>query len=329
VIMKTAVLIIFWAISWVALISIFTGSGEWQKIDYLYTSVFIVTLLIPSTVNDWYLRPRLLNKGRYWLYFTLLIALVFAGALLNQELFDKFIDYILPGYYFISYYEYFDIVKFFGAFLSLTTLIGLSIEWFQLQQVEKEKAGAEFRALVNQVNPHFLFNSLTVLYTLSLRDSKETSAAIIKLSDILRYVIYQSSQATVTLGSEARLVRDFIDLQRYRVHPTTRIEISEKIDNESTLVSPMLFLPLVENSFKHGVHGEIENAFVSIGLQEEGGVVNFTITNNKPGNGNAKSMEGIGLKNLRERLSLIYRGRHEFTISETATTFNITMKVRP
>lgn len=326
--MKTSILVIFWGIAWMVLISIFAGSGEWQKIDYIYTSVFMMTLLIPSTVNDWYLRPRILNKGKYWLYFPLLIVLVLAGAFINQQLFDKFIDYILPGYYFISYYEYLDIVKFFAGFLGLTTLLGLSIEWFQLQQLEKEKAGAEFKSLVNQVNPHFLFNSLTVLYTLSLKDSKETSAAIIKLSDILRYAIYQSSQATVTLGSEARLLRDYIDLQRYRVHPTTQIEISEKIGNDNVLVSPMLFLPLVENSFKHGVHGEIVNAFVNIALHENGGVVNFTISNNKPIQ-KEKSMEGIGLKNLRERLSLIYPGHHAFTISDTDTTFTITMQIRP
>lgn len=328
--MKTVILGVFWAMSWLALISIFAGSGPWEKIDYIYTSVFVVTLLIPATANDWYLRPRILNKGKYWLYFILLIGVVLAGAFLNQELFDKFIDYILPGYYFISYYEYFDIVKFFGAFLGLTTLLGLSIEWFQLQRLEKEKAGAEFRALVSQVNPHFLFNSLTVLYTLSLKDSKkETSAAIIKLSDILRYVIYQTSQSTVTLGSEAKLLRDYIDLHRYRVHPTTRIDLTETIKDQEIKVSPMLFLPLIENSFKHGVHGETENAFVSISLHEEGGVINFTITNNKPVGEKVKSMEGIGLKNLRDRLSLAYPGRYELRISETATTFSVTMQIRP
>lgn len=323
--MKLVVQLVFWGMSWLILINIFAGSAEWHKIDYIYTSIFVVTLLIPTTVNDWFLRPRILSKGKYRLYFILLISVVFAGAFLNQELFDKFIDYVLPGYYFISYYEYFDIVKFFAAFVGISTLIEFSIERFRL---EKQKADAEFRALANQVNPHFLFNSLTVLYGLSIQSPKETSPAIIKLSDILRYVIYQSSKPTVTLGSEAQLLRDYIDLQRYRVHPTTQIDISESIENENTPLSPMLFLPLIENSFKHGVHGETENAFVNIRLQEEGGVVNFTISNNKPGGSKSKSMEGIGLKNLRDRLSLIYPGRHQFKISETETAFTITMQVK-
>lgn len=323
--MKLTVQLLFLVITWLVLISIFAGSGAWQKIDYIYTSVFVATLLIPSTINDWYLRPRILNNGKYWLYFVCLAVLVLAGAFFNQALFDKFIDYILPGYYFISYYEYFDIVKFFAAFVVLGTLIGFSIEWFQLQ---KARSDAEFKALASQVNPHFLFNSLTVLYTLSLKDSKETSSAVIKLSDILRYVIYQSSQKTVTLGSEAKLIHDYIDLHRYRVHPTTRMEFTETIKDENTLVSPMLFLPLVENSFKHGVHGEMENAFVKIGLHEDGGVINFTIANNKPAD-TRTSTGGIGLKNLRDRLSLLYPGKHKFAISDTGDNFSIRMEIRP
>lgn len=323
--MKLSVLILFWVTSWVALFSIFAGPGEWAEIDFIYTTIFFVTLLIPASLNDWYLRPRLLNNERYWLYFASLIAAILAGAFINQELFDRFIDVVLPGYYFISYYEYFDIVKFFAAFVGLATLLGFSIERFQLQ---KAKADAELKALTSQVNPHFLFNSLTVLYGLSVQQSKDTSPAILKLSDILRYVIYQSSQSTVTIGSEARLIRDYFDLQRYRVHPTTRIDFKEDIHNEATAVCPMLFLPLIENSFKHGVHGATSQAFVTVRLQEAAGVVKFTIANNKPEIAGGKSRNGIGLKNLRDRLSLVYPGRHSFAISETSDSFSITMEIR-
>ncbi|HZY82138.1 MAG TPA: sensor histidine kinase [Cyclobacteriaceae bacterium] len=321
--MKLAVQLIFWTLAYFVLISIFAGS-EWKMIDHIYTSIFLVTILVPVTINDMALRPRLLNRRKYWQYFLLLISVVLAGAWMNDVLFDKLIDYVLPGYYFISYYEYLDLLKFFVSFTGVWLLVCLSMEWFQLQE---KKAHAEFQALSNQVNPHFLFNSLTVLYTLSLRDSKETSSAIIKLSDILRYVIYQSSQAAVALVSEAKIIRDYVDLQRYRVHPSTRIEISETLSNETASVSPMLFLPLVENSFKHGVHGETENAFVSILLEEEKGVINFTIANNKPAGQKMEGKGGIGLKNLQDRLLLIYPGRHKFTISETDTTFNIRMQI--
>jgi hypothetical protein len=321
--MKLAVQLVFWTIAYFVLLSVFAGS-DWQMIDHIYTSIFLVTLLIPVTINDWVLRPRLLNKRKYWQYFGLLAAATLTGAWLNQALFDKMIDYILPGYYFISYYEYIDLVKFFIVFPGVWLLVCLSMEWFQLQE---KKSSAEFKALSNQVNPHFLFNSLTVLYTLSLNNSKETPSAIIKLSDILRYVIYQSSQPTVSLESEAKLLHDYVDLQRYRVHPSTRIEISENIANKSAPVSPMLFLPLVENSFKHGIHGETENAFVSILLEENNGMINFTVANNKPADDKPENDGGFGLRNLRERLLLIYPDRHKFTISETDKTFNVSMQI--
>ena len=321
--MKLAVQLIFWTLAYFVLISIFAGS-DWKMIDHIYTSIFLVTILIPVAVNDLALRPRFLDKKRYWQYVVVLNVVLVLSVLFNQVLFEKLIDYVLPGYYFISYYEAVDLAKFFWAFTIVWLLVCLSMEWFQLQE---KKASAEFRALSNQVNPHFLFNSLTVLYTLSLRDSKETPSAIIKLSDILRYVIYQASQASVTLESEARILRDYVDLQRYRVHPSTRIEISETISSESITVSPMLFLPLVENSFKHGVHGETGNGFVSILLEESNGVIDFSIANNRSADGKVESNGGIGLKNLKERLLLIYPNRHTFTISETDSTFSIRMQI--
>ncbi|MEJ0033925.1 MAG: histidine kinase [Bacteroidota bacterium] len=100
------------------------------------------------------------------------------------------------------------------------------------------------------MNPHFLFNGLTVLYSLSLKDSRETSSAIIKLSDILRYVIYGSSNATVSLASEAKILRDYIDLQRYRIHPSTKVEYVEHLDNDVS-IAPMIFLPLLENAIQN------------------------------------------------------------------------------
>jgi sensor histidine kinase YesM len=257
------VLLTFWVASYFALLTLFaTTSRGWLMIDHIYTSIFVVTLLIPVTFNDVVLLPRTMNRGKYGLYLTLVVALVVVGAFLNDILFRYVIDYILPGYYFISYYDFFDLLKFFVIFVAASTLLTLSLEWFRLQddrfhvtQLEKEKVAAEFKALASQVNPHFLFNSLTVLYGLAVKNSSATAGAILKLSDILRYVIYQSSAQTVSLRSELDILRDFIDLQRYRVQASVQIDLVESVSRDDIRVSPMLFLPLLENSFKHGLHG--------------------------------------------------------------------------
>jgi sensor histidine kinase YesM len=304
---------IFWTIAYVVLLSIFASSTEWLPVDYIYTCIFIVTLMAAVATNE-YSRRRLMTGGKYglWLLRLFVIGVAFAGF--NNFVFSRLIDYILPGYYFISYYSFVDLLEFFETFLVLTTLISLSMERFQL---EKEKAIAEFKALANQVNPHFLFNSLTVLYSLSLEDKKETSSAIIKLSDILRYVIYKSSESNVSLTSEAQILRDYIDLQRYRIHPSTRVEYSEHLHADVS-IAPMLFLPLLENAFKHG------EAVIVAELKCERNVVNFNITNNKT---NAATTPGIGLANLKERLRLLYPGRHSLNISETENEFKVNMQI--
>lgn len=300
----------FWTMAYFVLLNIFASSIEWQMVDYIYTAIFMVTLMGAVCVNE-YARSR---SRRYGLWLVTFAAIGCVFAAMNHIIFARLIDFILPGYYFISYYSYFDLLKFFASFLGLTTLISLSIESLRL---EKEKATAEFKALVNQVNPHFLFNSLTVLYSLALNDRKETSSAIIKLSDILRYVIYKSSDDRVSLASEAQLLRDYIDLQRYRIQPTTRIEYAEQL-NGDVQVAPMLFLPLLENSFKHG------ETVISMELKCERNVVNFNITNNKS---KVTSSSGIGLNNLKERLKLIYPGRHSFVIDESENEFSVSMQI--
>jgi sensor histidine kinase YesM len=309
----------FWTMAYFVLLNRFASSSEWQKVDYIYTAIFMITLMGAVSVNN-YSRQRLLTKRKYWLWTLGVVVIGVAFALVNQLIFDKLIDFVLPGYYFISYYSLFDLLKFFGSFLAITTLIGLSLEWFQLQQ---EKATAEFKALANQVNPHFLFNALTVVYSLSLKDSGETSSAIIKLSDILRYVIYKSSETSVSLASEAEILRSYIDLQRYRVHPTTEIGFTAELDSDAS-IAPVLFLPLVENAFKHGVQGETRNAYVRMTLRKELGVVSFMVSNN---NSKSETTGGIGLTNLKARLKLLYPERHTFVINETENEFSVSLQI--
>ncbi len=169
----------------------------------------------------------------------------------NQLLFNYLIDFILPGYYFISYYSFFDILKFFAIFLVLTSLLHLSKEWFELNEsrhriilLEKEKIDAELKALMNQVNPHFLFNSLNVLYSLAMKKRDETPEAILKLSDILRYVIYDSNTDFVDLESEIKLIDNFIELQSYRIGKDAKISFINEAKDTNAKVAPMLIFTL-------------------------------------------------------------------------------------
>lgn len=322
----------FWLVSYFVLLNVFATSDSLGLIDHIYTSIFVITLLLPVSANDILLIPRLLKKERYVAWFISVVLITIAGTWFNQFFFAHLVDYIFPGYYFISYYEFSDLAKFFTAFVSMSTLLTLSLEWFKTREdrhklvtLGKAKTDAELKALTSQINPHFLFNSLTVLYNLALNDSKMTSDAIIKLSDILRYVIYESSSETVSLRSEVQILRDYIELQRYRVHASTVIEFEESVLSEDVRVAPMMFLPLLENSFKHGVHGETKDTFVKMSLYERKGVVTFTLANNKP-SGESTSA-GIGIKNLKDRLDMLYPGKHEFIIDNKRDAFIVRLEI--
>jgi sensor histidine kinase YesM len=327
--------LLFWGVAYFILLNIFSSSDEWMKIDYIYTSIFIVTLMITVGINFTIIMPRFLVPKKYALFFLLTGLNILVGTLFNHVLFDKLIDYILPGYYFISYYEYFDLLKFFFVFVTLATLLHLSWEWFQLQEsrhrmtiLEKEKANAELKALTNQVNPHFLFNSLTVLYSLSLENSPDTSGAIIKLSDILRYSLYEGAKGPVTLRSEISLIQNYIDLQQYRIPMSAKISFKMDVSDEKIAIEPMLLLPLVENSYKHGIKNDIANTFIDIFLKARANQIIFRISNNKS---NTSSVEmpsgGIGLSNIEERLKLIYPDAYSLSIRETDSLFSVELKI--
>jgi LytS/YehU family sensor histidine kinase len=226
-------------------------------------------------------------------------------------------------------------LKFFAVFLISATLLHLSKEWFELNEakqkmieLEKEKVTAELKSLMNQVNPHFLFNSLNVLYSLAMKKSEETPEAILKLSDILRYVIYESNKDWVELSSEAELIHNYIALQKFRVDDKAEIIFSESIENENIKIAPMLFLPLVENAYKHGIKGDIERTFLKIELTATSDGVQFIIINNK-GDQNQNGNKGVGLSNVKNRLDLIYPGKHDFIVEENDTTFRVSLKIKP
>ncbi len=329
--------ILFWAIAYFILLNIFSGSSRFQRIDYIYTSIFLASLFIPVAINLFVCIPKLLDKKRYLLYGFIFLINLFVFSLFNQLLFDNLIDYILPGFYFISYYSYFDILKFFIVFLIITTLIKLSKEWFELSEarqkiilLEKEKIDVELKALTNQVNPHFLFNSLNVLYSLSLNNRKETSDAIIKLSDIMRYVIYDSTTELVPLKSEIDLINNYIHLQRFRTEAKAKIKFHTDVKDESVSIAPMLLLPLVENSFKHGIKGDVANTFININLTSTNKSIHFSIENNK---GEADDIEqqksgGVGLENIKSRLQLIYPESYTFEIKETDKSFRVELSIK-
>ena len=335
--LKDRIYWVFWGLSFYVLLNIFSPSSDFQPVDIIYTVIFLLTLAIPVHINLHLLVPLLLKEGKYLPWSAGFFVLLFVFAWLNQLVFNHLVDYLFPNYYFISYYTYGDLLKFFLVFLGLTTLIQLSKEWFVLNRdrqrvlrLEKEKVDAELKALANQVNPHFLFNSLNVIYSLAVNGRRESPEAILKLSDILRHVIYDSAADRVELEKEVALIQNYIDLQRFRVGSEARITFVAEGEGRGLTLAPMLLLPLVENGFKHGIKGDVSNTFLDIQLRVEGSDLTFRVENNKgePGGGDAAYTPGVGLENIRNRLELIYPGRHQLVIEDRAKSYRVELGIR-
>jgi LytS/YehU family sensor histidine kinase len=265
------------------------------------------------------------------------VALIYIGAQFNQVTFNHLVDLVLPGYYFISFYDIDDILKFIFVYVALTSLLKLSKGWFLLTQAERqimrirqERVESELKALKSQINPHFLFNSLNNIYSLSMGESGNAPAAILKLSDLMRYMLYESNEEKVSLQSEIEFLENYIDLQRLRSDRRAGIEYRMDGSPQGLMIAPLVFLPLVENSFKHGVKGDPSGGYVNISLVIGEKDLELTLENNK---GNVDEIEdeeqsGIGLANVKRRLELLYPGKSMLDIQDNGDVFKVKLKLQ-
>ena len=215
------------------------------------------------------------------------------------------------------------------AFSYYAVLIILGIFWFTKQiitffKLKNETSKAELLHLKNQVNPHFFFNTLNNLYGLVAVNPKKAQELILKLSDMMRYSIYEGEKEVVLLKDEVEYLKNYIELHKMRYHKEISIEFKNQID-ENYKVMPLLFIILLENAFKHGIDSLSENAFVNINLYEKDNAIYFEIENNFDAKEKNES-SGIGLKNLKKRLSLVYKNNHELKTSITKNIYKTTLK---
>lgn len=182
-------------------------------------------------------------------------------------------------------------------------------------ELENKILEAESKALKAQINPHFLFNTLNNIYSLSQLDTDKTGDAILKLSDILRYVTYDANEKRVSLSQEIDHIESFIQLQLLRDEDSSNISISIDIKDQQQQISPLLLIPFIENSFKHGNHHDKENGWIKISLSATKDKLTLISENSITTNIFKKDkVGGVGMENVRRRLELLYPKKHELII---------------
>ncbi|WP_158266973.1 sensor histidine kinase [Chitinophaga niastensis] len=213
--------------------------------------------------------------------------------------------------------------------LFMSGFIKIALEWFksekQREELKVEKLNAELKFLKSQINPHFLFNCLNTIYSLAHKQSGQTEHAILKLSTIMRYMIYESNEAKVLLTHELKYLQDYIDIQRLRLPNDIHINYQVNGDAENLQIEPMLLVPFVENAFKHGI-SYAEDSFIDIDITIAENMVGLNVKNSHFKE-RVADRGGIGLQNVLKRLEMLYANEHEIVITETENQFIVDLKI--
>jgi len=199
----------------------------------------------------------------------------------------------------------------------------------EIKELEKEKLNSELALLKNQVSPHFFFNTLNNIYSLIEINQKDAQEAVLSLSKMMRYMLYESEHGNTRLSHEIEFMKGYIDLMKLRMSERVKLTVNFPVDYEDHDLQPLLFIPFIENAFKHGVSYQV-SSFIEVSLRSDRHQITFTTRNSiSKSNGNApEPASGIGLDNVRKRLALLYPGRYELKTVAEGGVFTAELMIR-
>jgi hypothetical protein len=204
------------------------------------------------------------------------------------------------------------------VFVSLT--LKISLRW---QIAEREKVNAELSYLKAQINPHFLFNTLNSIYSLAIMKSDNTADTIVKLSEIMRYILTDATHSFVNLNKELHQIDNYIALQRVRLGNTVTINYTAPTEASDQKIAPLILIHFIENAFKYGVNPD-ENSLISVNIKTDENKLIFKVSNNKVSSiANEELSSGTGIANSRSRLQLLYPGKHLLTIADNKESYSV------
>lgn len=325
--------VLFW-ITWLSrtfydIVSLFGWSGASAfSFSYIFIQMPFVYLHLYVLV------PLFLNKRKFLIYIPLTVLLLFAYSYLSYFVLTSLPPEWLPkgmSNYISKLNPNYDIIEGFFAFI---ITYALKYTWLALStqnkvlELQKDNLQLELNALKAQVNPHFLFNTLNNIYSLSLSKSEKTPEMILKLSDMMRYLLYECNVAQVPLQKEINFINNYIDLEKIRHDKNVKIDFSLTGNLDNSEIAPLLLIPFIENSFKHGVNALLGKGWVDIRLNIMNKKLSLSVVNSRAENNNGGSREkGIGLENVKKRLELLYPGKYSLSIEPGEEKFSVNLSI--
>jgi sensor histidine kinase YesM len=304
---------------------------------FIVAKTFIQIVLV--YINLLILYPLFFKKKQYVRYTIFLAAFTLCAGYCNMQLeiarskgiaFDSGLAHFL---FFLSQ------LGMAARYVLISFLLQITVDFYKqkelFKKIEVEKATAELNFLKAQVNPHFLFNTLNNLYALILEKSDSSGEAVLKLADIMKYILSEGKENRVRLQKETDMLYNYCELERLR-KPNAEISFITHGDMHSVFITPLLLLPLVENAFKYGLNSVSKNGFVRINISAEGEKLQVTVENNLPAvNANISQTNevtplqslGLGIENVKKRLQLLYPGMYDLIIENRTDSFFVKLKL--
>jgi two-component system LytT family sensor kinase len=326
----------------------------WQpltwKIDipiqfWVKQGVLFLFLVLVFYINSWILIPRLLLKNKYLAFILINVGATLVVSYVVQQLelainmrehLEKAFKAAKDAGSFLRKEDNFDYFSMLCAMmvLGISTSLTAVQSWQKdirlREHLEKEKLNSELSFLKAQINPHFFFNTLNNIYALTIIDVEASREALHKLSRMMRYVLYETQNATVLLSHELSFIEDYIQLMRLRLTEKVTIEFDKPELLSETPIAPMILLPFVENAFKHGV-SSLKDSYIKIAVSQDENVLTLQVKNTlfddkKEG---LDESNGIGLVNTRRRLDILYPEKYDLSIKEDkkAKTYSVQLKL--
>ena len=329
----------FWFIVWFFFKTFFSVGTSNNQFIFWFSIILSVISIVASYVFVYNLLPNYLLKKNYKEF---LLYAIYAGVFITFGVFMT-MAFGFIFYFNLEFQNMPELTKSSSVILVCVVLIvvltsGIKILSHNYKSLEKNKSlenkilqaqlelkEQELKFLKMQIHPHFLFNSLNTIYGFALKKKEEAPEMILKLSNLLDYILYQVDKPTVNLQDEINHLEDYISLEEMRFNDTLNVHFKKENINEFLQVAPMLLIPFLENSFKHGkiINGKMH---VAIHLYMENDILFFNIENSSESK--RKMESGIGMENIKKRLEMLYPNAHDLNVSESENKFKVALKVK-
>jgi len=274
-------------------------------------------ITIPLIILFWLVVANLIAPQFFNRYRAIILSVY--GLLISYH----FIVFVSTPLYTITHRE--DFARFILIPLPFFAVLWAYEQWRWLKILQVDKANAELALLKSQINPHFFFNTLNNLYGLVVEKSEAAPAVVLKLSDMMRYTIYEGKEEFVLLKDEINYLENYIELHKIRYQKRVDISFTHEVQ-EGLKVAPLLFIILLENAFKHGVEKIRDGAFIHLHMESRGKYLAFRIENSFDQTAQ-RGPGGIGLDNLKQSMAHTYRNRHELSLREKESSYEVQLNL--